>query len=260
MRAILSFVRASVVGLSAFVVLTASLCIALSIAIAGPPTASEMASLQEAVSIISRQVGEASRRIGEDICQSEDLDALCPSDEGGTRDVAQADLAQPPPAAPSSRAVEIAEHQQSAPRSASDTDLLGGSEASVPRASPAERAAAAPRPRAERRASSRDHRRPQPRTGRRAPSPPPPPLLHAAQERAESLPAASDAEALAEISAAREMELRHPEPRQEEQPAYEARDWDEEYYEDEPQGDDPYADDPAYEEEEYPEPNPYGRW
>ncbi len=264
MRAILSFVRASVIGLATFAVMTASLCIALSIAIAGPPTAEEMASVRLLFAHVSRAIDAGALRLGEDICSSPNLSALCPGEESEPVAVAEA---APPTLAPTvSRADEAIIID--APPSAEDAPLLGGLGVTdppppPPRAEPPRpprtETARAPRPRIERRSASRDARRPASRvsTIRRAP----PPLRHTPQERAETLPAASEGEVLREIRSAPATELRHAEPTQEQQPVQTSADWDEPGYEE-----DPYYEDRSYdpgsptEDEYYLERDPYESW
>lgn len=243
MRAILSFVRTTLIGLACFATFTAALCIALSIAIAGPPTAAEMAGARELLAELSRALGDGMRRGRDDGCGS---GSVCADAERYQVEMAEA---QPAEVTPPRSAAEIAVAVEE-PR-ADPSELLGPGDvavapARVDRVQP-------PRPRAERRASVADHRRPAPRP-RIAPrrSPPPPPLRSPSQGRTETLPAATDADSLAEIRSAPEARLRHPEPYQDEQQAYEAEEWEDEPYDEEDSYEDPpYEDD--YERDPYDE-------
>jgi hypothetical protein len=233
MRAILSFVRASLMGLACFAAFTAALCIAFSFAIAGPPTASEMAGARELFAELSRALDDGIRRISDDGCGS---DPACADTEGEEIVIADAQPAEVVRSRPAATDVVVAvEDRRADPETSS---LLGGSDfAVVP--GPVERAE--PRPRAERRASVADRRRPAPRPRIAPRQTPPPPLRAPSQGRTETLPAATDADSLAEIRSSPETRLRHPEPYQDEQPAYEAEGWE----------DEPYDEGDAYEEPAY---------
>ena len=69
MRARMGFVQAFLYGTGAFTVVTAAFCVALSIAISGPPTQSEENGLQAAAGDAARSLQHAARRVGVGLCR-----------------------------------------------------------------------------------------------------------------------------------------------------------------------------------------------
>src|SRR5262249_51856069 len=93
----MSFILMGLAGLSRFVMLTGAFCLAMIIAITGPPTRSETAGLSEAGAHFVRRLDTAALRFTFDLCDSVAVAAhaagLC-----GPPGLAQA-LPQPSPAA-----------------------------------------------------------------------------------------------------------------------------------------------------------------
>jgi hypothetical protein len=247
-------------GIGVFVAMTVSLCIAFSIAITGPPTPSEMASLQAALASAMRKLGGAAQRAGAEACErasADARDAACPAQE--TPAQAKSEPPSPEPALaeqPAIAPIEAAELDAPTP------DLLGGAvEAREARAPGARGAPEAPPVRNRAAAAN----------GRRVPLPP----LRASIEHVEPLAASSDTAALADAHPPTAAVLREEElaegwpgehwPVEAEAPPPDWRAWpteneqapaigEDDYYEDE--GHSGYYEDPAYEEhldEAYPD-------
>lgn len=230
MRAV-SLIRAWVYGIGLFTAVTLSLSFAFAIAITGPPTRSEMESLQHFLGAVARDLEPVVEQAGAELCVQLPLDvtgSLCPE-----RAVAETPAAEPVAyeeervEAPPLPETEVAARNERV----ADEPLLGGAESARPRR--VERARAQQRP--ERRArvtAARERRaaRPPIVSPRNEPTPP----IEEVGERA-----------LADLSAmtSQEIAARELPSQNEASPA-------EEYSDEETYVDDPsYDEDAAYDEE-----------
>jgi hypothetical protein len=132
-RAILSLVRLWLYGTGVFVAMTVSLVLALSIAIAGPPTAEELSGLRAVFGIVIGEASEAAARAKTGLCAQLPPE-VCGVPETDRREIQQAGI-EPPPPIPVGReqaAVEATDIAEAAPAA----PLLGAPvvEAERPRA------------------------------------------------------------------------------------------------------------------------------
>jgi hypothetical protein len=130
-RAILSLVRGSLYSLVAFAALTASLALAFSFAIAGPPTDEEMLGLGRGVSVALERAGIATDRLAERFCEASDL---CGDRQAEAVDVSAPEGEVTPVAdalAPSARE-EPAPVPAAPDLTAADAALLGSADGAAP--------------------------------------------------------------------------------------------------------------------------------
>lgn len=268
-----SLLRASVQGAGVFLALTASLVLAFSIAITGPPTRSEMTLLRQTASAILRGVQVAAGGWRAEACVQ--VDVPCAPEPSPLSEPAPtaAVVASPPApilATPTDPAPDVVAPDVVAPDSRS-AELLGGADAprTAPRRPPP-RAAPTAEPRVERseRTTGRHARtgRQQSRTMRaRAPSAQAPARLPAVTaSRAENLPAYAEG-ALEEVHGGDAPAIREEQTSVEKD---EALPWDERV-DDDPYSNEQYEDDADaryesersyYEDDDRHERRRYRRW
>lgn len=152
MRATLSLLQAWIVGIGVFIAMSAAFCVALIVAIAGPPTDEEMQGLRAASNAALRSLADAVDRAGDDLCerfpQTAGADQFCPAQTAEAPSPASPPSVQTPPPAPAPRPARAAPP-------AEPPDLLGAEATPAP--------AAAPLPRQVIRSRHARHRAPQPR-------------------------------------------------------------------------------------------------
>jgi hypothetical protein len=222
MRETMSLFRAWFYGVSGFFAATAALTMAMTIAITGPPTSSELQSLQRMLGQVAADLGPRVEQLSADMCEQLPPEAsLCQSgvvtevEDVGPKPAGVAYVEPPPPV------VQVRDEPDEvivieAASRVRDQDLLGGrQEVSRPRATQTrtaqaprrERAARAPdrtRRSAERAGPSRAARAAPPR---RARSTSPPPPIVARQESVPDIPDNSLASPLEELLASTEAIL-----------------------------------------------------
>lgn len=218
MRETMSLFRAWFYGVSGFFAATAALTVAMTIAITGPPTSSELHSLQRMLAQVAADLGPRLEQANADFCEQLPPQAsLCQND--AVADVEKpappeevAASAEPPPPLE----VQVSDEPDQvivieAASRAQDQDLLGGrQDVARPRARET-RAAQAPRRDRAARAQVDRGRRSAERTARvtpprRARTTPPPPLV-ARQESVPTVPDNSLASPLEELLASTEAIL-----------------------------------------------------
>lgn len=138
MRATLSLLQAWILGIGVFIAMSAAFCVALIVAIAGPPTDEEMRGMRAASNAALRSLTSALDRAGEDLCdrfpQTAGADQFCPAE------TAEASTPASSPAPPVSATRTSAPPPQSSPQ-AIDTapELLGAEVQTIPTSAPAPR-------------------------------------------------------------------------------------------------------------------------
>lgn len=197
MRARWSLFDAWFFGVIAFIAVTASLVLAFSIAITGPPTDEEMAGVDAALDRASRDIAVLARQIGDEACVQlppEATTGLCPQAASApTETPRQRELSEEPEAYPlrPSREPQTEVLAQSEPAA----DLLGSSD--EPSATAQPQSQIEPQmPRA----------RPAPSRDRRAPRPP---IVRAEIDRIPPLPQ-REAETVADVPQVADTEIATP--------------------------------------------------
>jgi hypothetical protein len=245
MGAMVSFVRNWLVGLGLFAGGTAAVCLALSFAIAGPPTDEEMAAISGFVADAMEEGGALAERAAASLCDEYDFCTDAPVTVAeAPAPTANESLETPAPNALSAGPIVVEAPPQPALPS---TPLLGGRE-DAPRAAPERRRTVVEQPRPERRAPAR-------RRAERSPRSAP---LDAPRRNDLSRLAQRERAALADLPATYQPDLGPYQDQQTEVAPYEERD-DYDGWEDDRRDprDDPYANGYPVEEEE-PEPYWYG--
>lgn len=139
MRATLSLLQAWILGIGVFIAMSAAFCVALIVAIAGPPTDEEMRGMRAASNAALRSLTDALDQAGEDLCarfpQTAGADQFCPAETAEASPPptpAPVDIA-PPASTPAPESSPQAQPIDTAP------DLLGSSVETVPTAALAPR-------------------------------------------------------------------------------------------------------------------------
>lgn len=247
MSATMSFLRASIYGIGVFCVATAALTVAMTIAITGPPTASEMAGVQAFLTRAGAELVAAADDVGAEACVQ--VAELCAPERGTvtaqTSSAAPADVVEAPVVVPEPAPIAEAVTQE-APAS-NDVALLGaaGGDRVV-----RERPRAEPR-RVERRRASAERRQARAPRGRDARRAPRLPVEVARVPSYSALPDGTGSPLEELISARRPEVLPEPEPELPTQTEAEpVREREEAWPEDEAYPEDkPDYDDEAYEDE-----------